>query len=276
MSSKPPTNSPPSSISELYPPTRCGYVALVGRPNAGKSTLFNTFLGQRLSIVTPRPQTTRSRILGILTRPSSQIIFLDTPGLLQPQYKLHETMEHQIDQATRQADLVLLLIDGTRPRDRVKLVHSFLEQWKKPLIAVLNKTDLLDSKQIQPQIKILSREFGLEQLLPLSALQGDNVAPLLDLLEERLPFGPYAISITIEEFKERADKTYINAIIHVERDSQKGIVIGRKGSRLHAIGRQARLQIEELLEASVYLDLWVKVRPDWRKKDRDLRDFGYI
>ena len=310
MSSKPPTSSPPPSISELYPPTRCGYVALVGRPNAGKSTLFNTFLGQRLSIVTPKPQTTRSRILGILTRPGSQIIFLDTPGLLQPQYKLHETMEHQIDQATRQADLVLLLIDGTRPRDRIKLVHSFLEQWKKPLIAVLNKTDLLEPKQIQPQIQILSREFGLQELLPLSALRGDNVDSLLDRLEKHLPFGPqlypddmiaeqperffvaelireaafneledelpYAISITIEEFKDRADKTYINAIIHVERDSQKGIVIGRKGSRLHAIGRQARLQIEELLEASVYLDLWVKVRPDWRKKERDLRDFGYI
>ena len=289
---------------------RCGYIALVGRPNAGKSTLFNAFLGERLSIVTPKPQTTRNRVLGILTRPQSQIIFLDTPGLLQPQYKLHETMEQQISLAARQADLVLLLLDASRPRDRSKLVRKFLQEVEIPLVAVLNKIDLLPPEQAAEECRVLRQEFALKELLPISALEGDNIDSLLDYLETRLPVGPqlypddmiaeqperffvaelireaafdhlddelpYSISILIDEFEERTDKTYIKAVIYVERDSQKGIVIGRKGSRLHAIGRQARVQIEELLAASVYLDLWVKVRPNWRKKERDLKEFGYL
>ena len=308
MNSKPPINSQPISASEAL--VHCGYIALVGRPNAGKSTLFNAFLGERLSIVTPKPQTTRGRVLGILTRPQSQIIFLDTPGLLQPQYKLHETMEQQISLAARQADLLLLLLDASNPRDRSKLVRTFLQEREIPLVAVLNKTDLLPPEQVEKERRTLCEEFALKDLLPISALEGDNVGALLDYLETRMPLGPklypddmiaeqperffvaelireaafdhlddelpYSISILIDEFEERTDKTYIKAVIYVERDSQKGIVIGRKGSRLHAIGRQARVQIEELLAASVYLDLWVKVRPNWRKKERDLKEFGYL
>lgn len=308
MSSKRPTNSPPASASE---PTRVGYVALAGRPNAGKSTLFNAFLGQRLSIVTSKPQTTRGRILGILTRPQSQIIFLDTPGLLDADYKLHETMERQIDQAARQADLVLLLVDAARPKDRGVLVRRFLQRVRVPVLAVLNKIDLVDSEQLATLQKSLADELGIEAPMPVSALCGDGLAPLLERLEAQMPFGPklypddmvaeqperffaaelireaafehledelpYAINIHIEEFRERpGNKTYINAIIYVERESQKGIVIGKKGTRLHAIGRQARAAVEELLAAPVYLELWVKVRPDWRNKERDLREFGYL
>jgi len=310
MNSKPPTRSQPGSASEALGELRCGYVALVGRPNVGKSTLFNAFLGERLSIVTSKPQTTRNRILGILTRPQSQIIFLDTPGLLQPQYKLHESMEHQISLAARQADLVVLLLDATRPRERGELVRQFLQKVKIPVVAALNKIDLLSPGQVETDRQILRDEFGLEELLPVAALSGDNVERLLEHLEARLPFGPklypddmiaeqperffvaelireaafnhleeelpYSLSIAIGEFEEHPDKTYINATIYVERDSQKGIVIGRKGSRLRAIGRLARLQIEALLDASVYLDLWVKVRPNWRNRDRDLKEFGYI
>ena len=132
-----------SSLQTSTSNTRCGCVALVGRPNAGKSTLFNAFLGQRLSIVTAKPQTTRGRVLGILTRPQSQVIFLDTPGLLEPSYKLHESMERQIDHAAREADLALLLIDATKPRDRAKLARQFLEKTQTPVIAALNKIDLL-------------------------------------------------------------------------------------------------------------------------------------
>ena len=136
-------SSQPISSLPTYPSeTRCGYVALVGRPNAGKSTLFNAFLGQRLSIVTAKPQTTRGRVLGVLTRPQSQVIFLDTPGLLEPSYKLHESMERQIEQAAREADVALLLIDASQPRDRAKLVRRFLEQARTPLLQ-LNKIDLL-------------------------------------------------------------------------------------------------------------------------------------
>ena len=308
MHSKQPTSCPPASASEQ---PRVGYVALAGRPNAGKSTLFNAFLGQRLSIVTAKPQTTRSRILGILTRPQSQIIFLDTPGLLDASYKLHETMASQINQAARQADLVLLLFDASHPKDRSALVKHFLERARVPVLAVLNKTDLVQPTQLDALQKSLVDEFGIASPLPVSALRGDGLGKLLSRLETQLPCGPklypddmvaeqperffaaerirevafehledelpYAINIHIEEFRERPGrKTYISAIIYVGRESQKGIVIGKKGMRLRSIGRQARTALEELLDAPVYIELWVKVRPDWRNKERDLREFGYL
>ena len=308
MRSKQPTSFPPASASEQ---PRVGYVALAGRPNAGKSTLFNAFLGQRLSIVTAKPQTTRSRILGILTHPQSQIIFLDTPGLLEASYKLHETMAHQIDQAARQADLVLLLFDASRPKDRSALVKHFLERARAPVLAVLNKIDLVQPTQLDALQKSIADEFGIASPIPVSALRGDGLDKLLSHLEAQLPCGPklypddmvaeqperffaaerirevafehledelpYAINIHIEEFRQRpGHKTYIRAIIYVGRESQKGIVIGKKGMRLRSIGRQARTALEELLDEPVYVELWVKVRPDWRDKERDLREFGYL
>ena len=308
MRSKQPTSCPPASASEQ---PRVGYVALAGRPNAGKSTLFNAFLGQRLSIVTAKPQTTRSRILGILTRPQSQIIFLDTPGLLEASYKLHETMAHQIDQAARQADLVLLLFDASRPKDRSALVKHFLENTRVPVLAVLNKIDLVQPSQLDALQKSLADEFGIASPISVSALRGDGLDDLLSRLESQLPCGPklypddmvaeqperffaaerirevafehledelpYAINIHIEEFRQRpGHKTYIRAIIYVGRESQKGIVIGKKGMRLRSIGRQARTGLEELLDEPVYVELWVKVRPNWRDKERDLREFGYL
>lgn len=308
MRSKQPTSCPPASASEQ---PRVGYVALAGRPNAGKSTLFNAFLGQRLSIVTAKPQTTRSRILGILTRPQSQIIFLDTPGLLESSYKLHETMAHQIDQAARQADLVLLLFDASRPKDRSALVKHFLARARVPVLAVLNKIDLVQPTQLDGLQKSIANEFGIASPIPVSALRGDGLGDLLSHLEAQLPCGPklypddmvaeqperffaaerirevafehledelpYAINIHIEEFRQRpGHKTYIRAIIYVGRESQKGIVIGKKGMRLRSIGRKARAALEELLDAPVYVELWVKVRSDWRDKERDLREFGYL
>jgi len=304
----PPSRFPLSSHSDNVP-LHSGYVALVGRPNVGKSTLFNAFVGQRLSIVTPKPQTTRNRILGILTLPTAQIVFLDTPGLLEPQYKLHERMERQIESATRQADVVLLLIDATRPQDRFALVRSFVTANRKPLVAALNKVDQVPPGRVDALRSTLAGQLGGASPTPLSALRGDNVDALRRRVASLLPVGPklypddmiaeqperffvaelireaafshleaelpYALGITIEEFREDPAKTYISAVIHVERNTQKGIVIGRKGVRLRAIGAQARRAVEELLGASVYLDLWVKVRPDWRRKERDLEDFGY-
>lgn len=307
MRSKQPTSCPPASASEQ---PRVGYVALTGRPNAGKSTLFNAFLGQRLSIVTAKPQTTRSRILGILTRLQSQIIFLDTPGLLNASYKLHETMMHQIDQAARQADLVLLLFDASRPKDRSALVEHFLARTRAPVLAALNKIDLVPPTQLNALQKSLADEFGIASPIPVSARRGDGLGQLLSHLETQLPCGPklypddmvaeqperffaaerirevafehledelpYMLNVHIEEFRQRLGlKTYIRAIIYVGRESQKGIVIGKQGTRLRAIGRQARIAVEELLDAPVYIDLWVKVRSDWRDKERDLREFGY-
>jgi len=310
-------------------------VALVGRPNAGKSTLFNAFLGQRLSIVTDRPQTTRDRILGVLTTDAAQIIFLDTPGLLEPSYKLHETMGHQIERAATDADAVLLLIDATTPWDRRKLVDAFIGRARRPLVAVLNKIDTLPGERVAPLAREVQQGFGLPQVLPVSALRGDNVEMTLSRLVGLLPFGPplypedmvaeqperffvaelireaafqqltdelpYAINVSLDEFTDphvagegppedaveelpderrrgsrRGVKTYVGATIYVERDSQKGIVIGRGGSRLRSIGQEARQRIESLLERPVYLELWVKVRADWRNRDRDLHEFGYL
>ena len=288
---------------------RCGYIALVGRPNAGKSTFFNSALGQRLSIVTPKPQTTRGRILGILTRPGSQMVFLDTPGLLEASYKLHETMGRQIDLAAREADAVLLLLDGTRPQDRNRLIKRFIERCRAPLVAALNKSDLLAAPLLQARQEGVRSEFGLEDITPISALNGDNLEGLLDRLAELLPYGPqlypedmvaeqperffvaefireaafnalsdelpYSINVSIEEFTERPPKTYIRATLHVERESQKGIVIGRRGERLREIGQAARQEIEAFLDRPAFVELWVKVRSDWRNQEGALREFGY-
>ena len=309
MNSKPPIYSLPTSVSDSSTAKRCGYVALVGRPNAGKSTLFNAFLGQRLSIVTAKPQTTRNRILGILTQPQSQMIFLDTPGLLDPSYKLHEDMEASIDLASREADVVILLADATRLHDRDKLIQAFITRNRTPLVAVLNKIDLLAPDQVERATKTWSDAFGLEPPLPISALTGDQIDVLLTQVEQLLPVGPqlypddmiaeqperffvselireaafsllsdelpYALNVEIEEFVERRPKTFIRAVLHVERESQKGIVIGKQGSLLRKIGAQARPAIESFIQAPVYLELWVKVRPDWRNKERSLREFGY-
>ena len=221
--------------------TRCGYVALVSRPNAGKSTLFNALIGQRLSIVSAKPQTTRNRIHGILTRPASQIVFLDTPGLLEPDYKLHERMAGQIGFALRDADLVLLLLDADRPRDRRDLLRDFVRQNRLPLVAALNKVDLLAEDQVQTALASHREEFGLSEVHPLSALNRLHLDELLETVETWLPFGeklypddmiaqeperffaaelvreaafnnleeeiPYAVNVVVEEFKERTDLT---------------------------------------------------------------------
>jgi len=290
---------------------RCGYVALVGRPNAGKSTLFNAFLGQRLSIVTAKPQTTRGRILGIVTDKESQIIFVDTPGLLEPSYKLHESMEKQIEHAAREADLALLLLDAVKPRDRLTLIQRFLEKNRTPILALLNKVDLLPEDQIENLLSTLCKLYELPDIMPISALMDKNLGSLFVQIRTRLPEGPqlypddmiaeqperffaaelireaaferledelpYSINITIEEFVERTEeKSYILGIIYVERESQKGIVIGRKGSKLQAIGKQARKSIEELIQGEVYLELKVKVRSGWRNEESALDEFGYL
>ena len=327
MSSRTPISSLPPSDSDLPPVVgassaslRCGYIALVGRPNAGKSTLFNSLLGQRLSIVTPKPQTTRSRILGVVTSPSSQMIFLDTPGLLEPSYRLHERMVAQIERSARDADVVLLLVDSTRLDDRSDLIRQFLKRTRAPVGVALNKLDQVPAETLEALCDKVSHDFGVESPLPISALYELGLDVLLAQLESMLPLGPqlypedmvadrperffaaelireaafnhlteelpYSIEVAIDEFEERAagagedvegagGKSYIAATIYVERDSQKGIVVGRKGRRLRDIGRDARLQIEAMIDQPVFLELRVKTRPDWRNRLRDLREFGY-
>ena len=290
-------------------PFRSGDAAIVGKPNAGKSTLFNALVGARLAIVTPKPQTTRIPLLGVVTRPASQIIFWDTPGLLDPQYRLQEVMRAHSARRVREADLVVGLLDA-HDLDLDDDLRQVLAEVRRPLIIALNKMDLVPPASLPAAVTLVRETLRAEEILPISALLGQGVSDLLNAIERRLPPGPklyddetltdqperffvaelireviferlsrelpYATAVSVEEFKDREGKTYIRANICVERDSQKGIVIGAKGRMLKAIGSEARRRVEKFLERPVYLDLYVKVRENWRKKDADLKDFGYV
>jgi GTP-binding protein Era len=298
--------------SELPADHRSGFVAVVGRPNVGKSTLMNAFLGQKIAIVSEKPQTTRNRLLGILTRDDAQIVFVDTPGIHAPHHKLGEYMVETAVRAIPDADLVLLIVDASLSltRDDALVADAVREQsGDLPVIMALNKIDLLSSS-VSPGAEAYLAMLEPTAWLPISATRGDNLDQLLELIISHLPIGPryypadqitdqqtrfiaaemireaalrrlrhevpYALAVVVDEFKRRSeDMTYIGATIFVERDSQKGIVIGQGGRTLKDIGKSARGEIEKLVDTRVFLELWVKVRPKWRKKEDDLRRLGY-
>ena len=328
---------------------KSGYVAIIGKPNVGKSTLMNALVGERLSIVTPKPQTTRGRVLGIMSSGECQAVFWDTPGMLEPKGRLQEVMTRQIRDSVRDADVLLALVDASSPKDDLdERMREILHDWQRPLIVAINKSDLVETARVEKIVGRIraelrgdkrSAECGVrisprstqseirnrsgffnpkseirnpksQVVLAISALRGTHVDALKTLIEQRLPEGaffyppdmvaeqperffvselvreeiflklgqelPYAAAVKVEEFKERKDeKDYIRAVIYVERPSQKGIVIGAKGAMLKQIGQHARVKIEAFLDRPVYLELWVKVRPKWRKRERDLKEFGY-
>ncbi|MBC7231832.1 MAG: GTPase Era [Chloroflexi bacterium] len=297
---------------ELPPDHRAGFVTLVGRPSVGKSTLLNAYIGQKVAIVSHKPQTTRNRILGILTRPDAQIIFVDTPGIHQPMHKLGEYMVKTAQRAVPDADVVLFLVDvSVLPTEEDRMVAEFLaKKCSSPVILVLNKMDLLPPDKVTPHSEAYFALGQFADWMMISAVRGQNLDRLLDKVIARLPLGPryypagqvtdlterfiaaelireqvlhflhqevpYAIAVVIEEFKERRPGlTYIAATIYVEKESQKGIVIGTKGEMLKKIGAAAREEIERMLDTKVFLELWVKVRPKWRKDAAALRDIGY-
>jgi GTP-binding protein Era len=284
--------------------TRSGFVAVVGKPNVGKSTLLNRLVGQKLAITSPKPQSTRDRITGILTFDDTQIVLVDTPGLIDPAVPLQHAMRASALQALRDADVVLHLIDASEPNPASLTDLTGSSAARAPVVIARTKSDLLTTAQ-----RALLAAGSPEQHL-VSAVSGEGVDELKTRLSEMLPEGaflypeddvstqhlrffaaelirettleqlsdeiPHAVACSIEEFREDRDPVYIRAIVYVERDSQKRIVIGHEGARIREIGRAARLKIEELLAASVYLDLWVKVLPNWRR-DRDaLRRLGYV
>jgi len=295
------------------PGHRSGFVAVVGRPNVGKSTLMNQLVGQKVAIVSPKPQTTRSRILGILTRPDAQVIFVDTPGLHRPRHKLGQAMVAAATRAIPDADVVLFLVDvSVRPTDEDRMIAGLIRKHTEaPVILVLNKMDLL------PAAKVKSHTETYWELVPYRhgwmmtiATQGVNLDKLLDIIIAALPEGPryypgdqvtdqtereiaaelireqvlrytrqevpHAVAVVVEEFKEReSGAVYVAANIFVEKDSQKGIIIGRGGRMLRQIGSAARQEIERMTGGQVYLDLWVKVRKGWRRDERALRRLGY-
>ncbi len=296
---------------ELPADHRSGFVAVVGRPSVGKSTLVNACVGQKVAIVSQKPQTTRNRILGILTREEAQIIFVDTPGIHQPLHKLGEYMVQTAQKAIPDADLVLFVVDASvMPTGEDHQVAQFLAQSRSPVLLVLNKMDHLPADRVQPHSEAYLALGRFADWIMISALRNQNLDKLVDTIIGHLPQGPryfpagqvtdvterfiagelvreqalrllqqevpYALAVVIDEFTERReDLTYIAATIYVEKDSQKGIVIGSKGKMLKDIGAAARREIEEMLGTKVFIELWVKVREKWRQDDSALGRIGY-
>jgi GTP-binding protein Era len=292
---------------------KSGFIAVMGRPNVGKSTLLNRLLGQTIAAVSPKPQTTRLQQLGILTLPAAQLIFIDTPGLHHPQHKLGEKMNQDALLALEDADLVLLVLDGsTPPGEEDLIVKDALSQVdpKTPILLALNKSDKIPPQELEDRIAGYQALNPGASLVSISALTGQNLDELEDLLIQLLPQGPqlypedqvtdlyerdiaadlirasamnllekelpYLIAVRIDEFKEReGGNAYIKATLFVERDSQKGIVIGQGGKMIKKIGSAARQSIEEMSDRKVYLNLRVKVKKNWRNDPNALRLFGF-
>jgi len=285
--------------------TRAGIVTVVGRPNAGKSTLLNRLVGEKLAITSPKPQSTRKRIVGILTRDDAQLVIHDTPGLLHPRYALHRAMRSEALAALEDADVIAYLVDGSRgPVEPLQAVARLDTPPRAPGVTVINEADRLAPEvqrqlaEANPSAVFVSASTGegipdlverLVSLLPESPFLYDSedvstqhlrffVEELvretaLEQLEDEVP---YSIACEVEEFREDRDPVYIRVVVFVERESQKHIVIGRDGERIRHIGTEARTKVENLLGQRVYLDLWVKVLDNWRRNERSLKRFGFV
>jgi GTP-binding protein Era len=290
---------------------KSGFVAVIGRPNVGKSTLVNGLIGQKIAIMSDKPQTTRNKIMCILNLPDAQVLFIDTPGIHKPKHKLGEYMVRTAENTLREVDVVLFVVDATEetgPGEQYILER--LAAVNTPVILVINKIDKIERTRVLPLIERYAKLRSFSALVPISALAGTNLDDLVVEIKKHLVPGPkyypddmvtdqperlliaelirekvlvntreeipHAIAVDIEEISTRQNgDLYVRAIIYVERDSQKGIVIGAGGQLLKEIGRLARLDIENLLGSKTFLDLWVKVKKDWRNRDGVLKTFGY-
>ncbi len=299
---------------EMSKKFRSGFVPIIGRPNVGKSTLLNRILGRKVSITSPKPQTTWTRILGVKTREDGQIVFVDTPGFHNPRGNFNTHMVERAKESLREGDLILHLTDVINPfSPEEELVIREIKATKAPSILVINKIDLLkDPSQLKEMEEVFSKKHNYNAILKVSALKGENLDQLEEVIISLLPEGPplfpedvytdqslktlareiirekvfhfthqevpYCCAVVVEEFREDPSRNflYIQATINVERESQKGILIGKGGSMLKKIGSSARRELEELFGKKIYLDLWVKVQEDWRERDYLLRDFGLL
>ncbi|GAB6182600.1 GTPase Era [Thermodesulfovibrio hydrogeniphilus] len=288
---------------------KCGYVALIGKPNVGKSTLLNTILGDKISIVSEKPQTTRNKIIGIKNLSEAQIIFVDTPGIHKPRHKLGEFMVKQSFEAMEMVDLIVLLVEPENPQDADISIIKELKKVNKPVILAINKIDKVPKQSLLPLIDIYKDLYPFKEIIPISALKSDGIDKLLERIIYYLPASaklypddmitdqaerfmvaefirekimkyteeeiPYSVAVDIESWEESENLIKIRANIYVEREGQKLIIIGKKGERLKTIATEARLDIERFLGTKVFLEVWVKVRKKWRQRDIFLRALGY-
>jgi GTP-binding protein Era len=290
---------------------RCGYIALVGRPNVGKSTLLNRILGQKISITSRRPQTTRHRVLGIKSQPAAQLIYVDTPGIHDFSGRaMNRHMNRTASSVLQDVDVAVFLVDGLHWTTDDELVLQKLGDISCPVILAVNKIDLLGNREeLLPRLQTLSDKRAFEQIIPISASKGDNVAEFEAVIEKLLPVAPplfpedqvtdrsvrflaaelvreklfrklgkelpYGLTVEIEQFRNEATIAHIHALIWVERKSQKYIVIGKQGRMLKEVGIEARRDIEELIDGKVNLKLWVKVKEGWADDERALHSLGY-
>ena len=295
------------------PDFKSGFIALIGRPNVGKSTLLNVLVGEKVAIVSTKPQTTRSRITGIKTTEDAQLIFVDTPGLARPRSALNRHMVQVVREAYQHVDLILLVTDAAASDQLAhdEFILQQLKDVKTPTFLVINKIDLIDHRQVLPLIEAYQQRFPFVEYVPVSALKAVNVDALLRAISRYLPTGPryfptdqltdqperfliaelvreqifiqtaqeipYQTAVMVEQTEDTDSGVLrVEATIYVERDSQKGIIIGKRGSRLKQIGQVARQEIERRLSTRVYLALWVKVRKDWSENEQLIRELGYV
>jgi len=293
------------------PVFKSGFVALIGRPNVGKSTLLNHVLGRKVAIMSDKPQTTRNQIRGVYTTDTEQVVFLDTPGIHKPKSRLGDWMVKSARDTFAEVDVILFLVDakeGMGGGDRY--IMEQLEGMRTPVFLVVNKIDQVHPDQLLPLIDSYRKQFQFQEVVPISALQGNNTSTLLKLIVKELPEGPayypsehvtdhpeqfvigelirekvlhltreevpHSVAVVVEEMEqEEENQIYVRATIYTERPSQKGILIGKQGGMLKEVGRRAREEIQGLLGSRVYLDLWVKVKRDWRNEALMLKEFGY-
>ena len=277
---------------------KAGFVNIVGNPNVGKSTLMNDLVGERISIITSKAQTTRHRIMGIVNTPEYQIVFSDTPGVLQPKYKLQESMLNFSEGALTDADILVYVTDVVEDPSKNA---GFLEKVAKetiPVLLVINKIDLVKEQgELEKLTERWQSILPKAEIFPVSAIEHFNVDNLMNRIIELLPVSPpffvteiirekilllyekeipYSVEVIVEKFEEKENSIHIMAVIYVERDSQKGIIIGHKGEKIKKVGMEARKDIEKFFGKSVYLELFVKVEPNWRNRENKLRSFGYL
>ena len=291
---------------------KSGFISIIGRPNVGKSTFVNRVIGHKIAIMSDKAQTTRNKIQGVMTQEDAQIIFLDTPGIHKPKHQLGDYMMRVATNTLSEIDAIMFMVNVNEDIGRGdEYIMEMLKTIKTPIFLVLNKIDLVHPDELMPRIEKYKRYLDFTEIVPISALEGHNVDHFINVLKSYLPEGPkyypddqisdhpeqfvvgelirekilhltseeipHAIGVNVDRMvKEDEDRVRIEATIFVERDSQKGIVIGKGGKKLKEVGKRARLDIERLLDSKVYLELWVKVQKDWRNKVNFIRQMGYL